>query len=256
MVRTVERVAPEASPMDAAIAANSPRFMQVVEKQLAIDEKARTVTMLISREVVDRDNEMVLLRGIDLDAFRKNPVVLFMHDPSAVIGKAESITVRKRDHRHEMIGKVLFAETDTAEEVFQLVKGGFLSGASLALSNRSLEMRHVTPDDIRKNPELADADVIITKGELIEFSVVSIPANQEALATAVSKGLVNHTKRFFETLYRPDRRVARPVVRRVKMPVVRVAPETPKHTIRRVGTTKADQETMVRRVAAYRAGRI
>lgn len=251
MVQVVERVASRASPMDDAIAANAPRLLPVIQKQLSLDEDARAVTMLISREVVDRDNEMVILRGIDLGPFRKNPVVLFMHDPSTVIGKAETITIRKRGGRHEMIGKVIFAETDTAEEVFQLVKGGFLSGASLALSNRSLEIRHVTPQDIRKNPELAEAERIIVKGELIEFSVVSIPANQEALATAVSKGLVNHTRRFFETLYR-----TKGVVRPVKMPVVRVALQTPNHTIRRVGTTKADQERMVRRVAAYRAGRI
>lgn len=254
MVRTVEKVTARDRMLDAAfddMRAYSPRLCPIVQKQLTVDEESRSATMLISREVVDRDREMVRLRGIDLEGFRKNPVVLFLHDPAALIGKAASVKVRRRDGRNEMIGKVIFAETELAEEVFQLVKGDFIRGASLALNNRTLKIRAVTPGDVRKQPELADADRIIEEGELIEFSIVTIPANQDALASAVSKGIVNHTRPFLEPILRRIR-----LVQKAARFVERVAPEEAARTVERVGTPEADPEKLVRRAIAYRAGRI
>lgn len=254
MVQTVERVSGRQRLVDAAfddMRSNPPRLCPIVQKQLTVDEETRSATMLISREVVDRDRELVRLRGIDLEGFRKNPVVLFMHDPAALIGKAESVKVRRRDGRNEMIGKVIFAETDLAEEVFQLVKGDFIRGASLALSNRTLKIRAVTPDDIRKQPELADADRIIEEGELIEFSIVTIPANQEALSSAISKGIVKHTRPFLEQILARNR-----FVRKAGTLVERVAPERAIPMVERVSDPKPDPEKLIRRAIAYRAGRI
>lgn len=254
MVQMVQRVTGRERVVEAAfedMRSHPPRLCPIFQKQLGVDEDSRSATMLISREVVDRDRELVRLRGIDLEGFRKNPVVLFLHDPAALIGKAESVKVRRRDGRNEMIGKVLFAETELAEEVFQLVKGDFIRGASLALNNRTLKIRAVTPADVRKQPELADADRIIEEGELIEFSIVTIPANQDALASAVSKGIVKHTRPFLEEILRRTR-----FVQKAATFVERVAPHEAARTVARVGGPEADPEKLVRRAIAYRAGRI
>ncbi|MHC4564073.1 MAG: hypothetical protein ACYS8X_15050, partial [Planctomycetota bacterium] len=46
----------------------------------------------------------------------------------------------------------------------------------------SKESHEPTPDDIKKRAELAEARRIIDKWELLEFSIVPVPANPEALA--------------------------------------------------------------------------
>jgi hypothetical protein len=145
-----------------------------------INEEERTVVATISTGVVDRDSEVLSPKGVILDSFIDNPVVPWSHqtfDPP--IGKA--IWIKPGNKR--ITAKVKFAMTERAEEVWQLFKGGFLRAFSVGF--RPLEGHRPTPDDIRKNPDLAEAHFIFTKWELLEFSPVTVPANPEALATAV-----------------------------------------------------------------------
>ena len=145
-----------------------------------INEEERSVVATISTGVVDRDSEVLSPKGAVLDDFVKNPVVPWSHqtfDPP--IGKA--LWIKKGTKR--ITAKVKFAMTERAEEVWQLFKGGFLKAFSVGF--RPLEGHRPTPEDIKKNPDLAEAHFIFTKWELLEFSPVTVPANPEALVTAV-----------------------------------------------------------------------
>lgn len=238
----------------------------VVCKTLGVDEEKREVTNVISREVVDRDREIVLVRGLGLDNFRKNPVVFFMHDPLALIGKSLSQKLRRRAGVNEMLAVTKFAETPLANEVFELQKGDFMRGASVGLNMRTMEMRDVTPDDVRKNADFADAQAFIVKAELLEYSIVTVPANPDALTAALNKGIIKLT----EPILEPWLRAA---VRRTKPKFVRVLPPTPiKVDVAGPGTVKvvtapaapticklspADTEAKVIQLATdYNAGRI
>lgn len=140
----------------------------------------RTVTAIISTSAVDRDKEVVVARGIDFEQYLKNPVVLWAHNSwDTPIGKAMWL---KRTGK-KIIAKIKFADTDKAEEVYQLYKGGFLSAFSIGFI--PTKRKQPEPDDIKKNPDWADARMIIEKSELLEFSAVPVPANPEALVTAV-----------------------------------------------------------------------
>ncbi len=174
----------------------------VYVKTLGVDDKERTVTNVISREVPDRDREVVRVRGLDLDNFRKNPVVFFMHDPVSVIGKSLWQKIRRRANVNEMIALTKFAETPLANEVFELQKGDFLRGASVGLNMRTMVMKEIKAADVRKNPDLAEADFFIDEAELLEYSIVSVPANPDALTAAVDKGLVKLTEPILEPLLR------------------------------------------------------
>ena len=147
-----------------------------------VDEDEGTVTAIISTDAVDRDKEVLLPKGADIENFLKNPVVLWVHNSSAMpIGKA--LWIKKS--RKKITAKVKFAKTELGQEVFEMFKGGFLNAFSVGFIIK--KSHQPTPDEIRKKPELADAWRIFDEWELLEFSVVPVPANQEALATAVKK---------------------------------------------------------------------
>jgi HK97 family phage prohead protease len=160
-------------------------FKQFISTDTKVDSDERTVTAVISTGDVDRDREVLLPKGIVLEPFKKNPVVLWAHDYyGAPIGRAQWVT-RKGN---KITAKVEFAETEQATEVYELFKGGFLNAFSVGF--KPLKSHQPTPDEIKKKPEWAEAWRIFDEWELLEFSVVPVPANAEALALAVkTKGL-------------------------------------------------------------------
>ena len=155
-------------------------FKQFTAEDTKIDSEERTITAVISTGAVDRDREVLVPGGIIVENFMKSPVVLWAHDYSDTpIGKAMWI----KKGREKITAKFTFAETDKAEEVYQLFKGGFLNAFSVGFN--PLEASQPTPDEVKSKPAWAEARRIFRKWELLEFSAVPVPANPEALAVAV-----------------------------------------------------------------------
>ncbi len=145
-------------------------------------EGERAVISVISSEIVDRDREVMLVKGLDLKWYRKNPVVMYGHSHVGLpIGKNQWI----RKDKGRVMAKTIFATEDQnplAEQVYQLFKGGFLRAWSVGFI--VLESRDPKPDEF-EDPVTR----VITKWVLLEYSAVPVPANMEALTTAVGKGL-------------------------------------------------------------------
>lgn len=236
-------------------ASPSVRLAPISKGRVQVDEDTRTIRGVITSEDIDRDGEVVLTKGLDLENFQKNPVVLFMHDPFAVIGKSTFQKTRKRQGRNEMFADTVFAETTLAQEVFELSKGEFLRGISIGMNFRSMERRAPTPKEIKSRPELAEAEAIIEKAEMIEFSFVSIPANQEALTTAVNKGFIKETERHFEPFIKavvdanPRKK---PFVRVVRQRSIEVVPP---RMVERISLTKGELDRMISIGIALAMGR-
>lgn len=136
-------------------------------------EDDRTIDFIISTAAKDRDGDTIDPKGWILTNFLKNPVVLFGHDSwSLPIGRAEN--VRIEDGALKASVKFASAEMNKlADSVFQMVKAGFLSATSVGFS----------PVEFKRG----DDGIQFIKQELLEFSIVPIPSNPEALVTA--KGL-------------------------------------------------------------------
>ncbi len=161
-----------------------------------VNEEERTVTAIISTDTIDRDHEVLKPSGVILDNFIKNPVVPWSHNAGEPpIGKA--IWIKKGNKR--ITAKVKFAMTDRATEVWELFKGGFLKAFSVGF--RPLKGHVPTPDDIKKNPDLAEAHFIFDEWELLEFSPVTVPANAEALATAIKSKAITLSKELQDELH-------------------------------------------------------
>jgi HK97 family phage prohead protease len=128
----------------------------------------------ISTGSVDRDNDTIAVGGWKMDNYRKNPVVLWAHDYSALpVGKALSVNVEG----DKLVSVMEFADHDMANTVMRLVDGGFLRATSVGFR----------PMKYALNEERRGFDFM--EQELLEFSIVPVPANAEALIEARSAGV-------------------------------------------------------------------
>src|SRR5215471_17345227 len=162
----------------------------------AVDSKARTIRFVASDESVDRYGDIIRASGWQLDNFRNNPVLLFAHDSrQPPVGQVPSIEVVGT----ELIADCLFrpeGDSQLSDDVWRAVEGGFLRAASVGF----------TPTGPIN--ELVDSagnwtGYEFTSQELLELSVVPVPANPQALAVAKSLGIADATARL---LFTPDPR--------------------------------------------------
>lgn len=143
-------------------------FASQVEKAGA----ARTLTFTISTSNVDRAGDTVSVAGWDLAAYKSNPVVLWSHDVRALpIGRA----TRVWPEGDKLKATAEFMPADLsrqADQVYRMLTGGWLSAVSVGF--RPLKWKWAE-DPTRK------FGIDFERAELLEFSVVNVPANAFAL---------------------------------------------------------------------------
>lgn len=121
---------------------------------------------VITTSSTDRYNESIDTTGIDTSSYMNNPVVLYGHDYEGLpIGKAIKLTEQKNKIKARF--QLAVEEYPFAATVYAMVKAGYLNAVSIG--GRVLEWS----EDYRT----------ILKMEMVEFSIVPVPANPEALIT-------------------------------------------------------------------------
>jgi HK97 family phage prohead protease len=155
-----------------AAAAGTAPADSVLRKQFVSSiEKASdsSRTFVVSTAAADRDNDCVAVDGWQLENYKKNPVILFAHDYSSLpIGKCTNI----RTLKGKLVADCEFADHDMAKTVLKLVDGGFLNATSVGFRPIKYAM-----NEARKGMDFSEQ-------ELLEFSIVPVPANPEALIVA------------------------------------------------------------------------
>lgn len=160
------------------------QFIPDEVKQVGSDDD-RTFRFTISTGSVDRDKDTLAVKGWELGNFRKNPVVLFAHDSRRPpIGRAAKIFVEGNSLKAD--AEFMDSDTDIsgfADTIFRMVKGGFLKTTSVGFLPIEFEFVSSKDDEDRVG------GIDFLKQELLEFSIVPVPANPDALIQARSKGI-------------------------------------------------------------------
>ena len=148
------------------------------------DEAERTITMCGSTETADRVGDVVKMAGVDLENYKKNPIILFNHDYDKPIGKALDVQVIDS----KLIFKIQFADTDFGREIYYLLKNGYMNASSIGFIGKEYE-----PNDF--------GGLTFTKIELLELSIVSVPCNPSAIVQ-LRKDFMEHkvSKDLYEAL--------------------------------------------------------
>ncbi|MHB8816555.1 MAG: HK97 family phage prohead protease [Steroidobacteraceae bacterium] len=147
------------------------RFVGQLE-QLSDDE----VAGIAISSGVKLDGDEWVPANVSLTTYERNPVALRDHDPSRVIGTASAIGLTP--DKNAIAIRIRFAPlgiSAVADEARGLAKAGILKGISAGIN--PLEWEPLGSGEWGRR---------ITKSELLEVSLVAIPADSDALITARS----------------------------------------------------------------------
>lgn len=143
----------------------------------------RTIRFCISSEVVDRDGDILIAKGCDFTNFEKNKVFLPFHNSRDFpLGKVTNYWVEEKSVYADVYFPTieeLSSDPNNASEKAKLVdftyhcyKTGMLNAVSVGFIAKEF------------TPNKETGGSIINKWELLEFSAVCVPANQDAIAQA------------------------------------------------------------------------
>ena len=154
---------------------------EMLRKNAAYAEplNGRAIKYTISTGSVDREGDTVAVSGWQLGAFKTNPVVLWGHQAGELpIGKCTAIGVEGGALKAvvEFVPADMPAIGPLAEAVLRMSRDGFLSATSVGFRPLQFELAKDRDDGQSWFPPID-----FLKQDLLEFSIVSIPANPEAL---------------------------------------------------------------------------
>ena len=126
---------------------------------------------VLSDESVDRMGDVIRADGWDLAAFRKNPIALMGHSHEHILGVWENVRVEGK----QLLGRLKLAKPGTSELV---------DTVRSLIDQRILKAVSVGFQPIEAEPRKSGGGFDFIKSALHEVSVVSVPANPNALAIA------------------------------------------------------------------------
>ena len=163
------------------------------------DEKERSFLAVASTEVVDRDGDILRANGWKLKHFKQNPVVLLFHN-------AHDFPIAKSVETYTEDGKLLFRPkfatkemNPMAEYAWQMYKNKFMRAFSVRFD--PIKWTEIEPEDGEKS-DAWSRGIEYKSQELLEISMVNIPANPEAIKSPlmhdfiVKSFIVGNSKRF------------------------------------------------------------
>lgn len=157
------------------------RFKNFQAKQTTQDKPIKFVA---STANPDRYGDVVDQKGWDLRAYNRNPVVLFNHNPSQMpIGKGKAYV----ENDQLMLEVEFDQKDDMAKTIEQKVRDGYINAVSVGFQPSKTIARSSLPAD---HPYHGKSGSYFQSSELLEVSIVTIPANNEAtLSKQFSRGI-------------------------------------------------------------------
>lgn len=140
-------------------------------------------TFVVSTPEVDRYGTIIIPSGIDYTAYLHNPIVLAQHNADEwPIGRCLGFAMNGENLEATL---QLHRITDDACEVADLVAAGYVKAVSVGIIPKESEEQTIDGKTV----------IVYTKSELVEFSVVSIPANRQSLIKKSVKDLFKSLKK-------------------------------------------------------------
>lgn len=155
-------------------------------------EKAFT-TFLASSDVEDRYGDVVAQDSWRLANYKKNPIILVDHYYSveAIVGRATEMKVAPIEGAAEGAGQnglYLTVEWDLGcalgVEVAGKAERGFVNAGSVGFRSYKMTRRSGLPKD---HAMYSAEGYLLEENDLYEFSIVAVPANQEAIAQRAAR---------------------------------------------------------------------
>lgn len=146
------------------------------------DKLERSVLLTISDEGQDSHKSKIMPRGVDLKRHKSNPIVLFSHRADELpIGRALATYVDTTKSITRLRSVAEFVPGDMnpmGEAVFQMLQNRWIKGVSIGFRTLKAEADPEDPNGY-----------IVSRSELLEYSILSLPSNPRALQEARAHGV-------------------------------------------------------------------
>lgn len=217
---------------------------KAIQIKAADGANKRGFSCVLSSEIADREGEVVLIDGLNIENYKNNPVVMFAHGKDPNAGKVpvgKMVSLAKVDGK--LIGDAVLAERPEAhpkdaewlpDTLLSLIQQGCLNTVSIGFM--PIEGRKPTSEDFKAYGE--DCQMVTTKADLFELSLEPTQCNQDALITAVSKGLLPKKSKAYEG---EVKETPAPEPQKIVAEVAIAKPRKNKHAVR---VRVTDQERM------------
>lgn len=161
-----------------------------------VAEETRTVQFVISSDTKDRHRSVVNMEGWQLERFNMNPIIGYQHnvyggnmctpdDPDDVIGSGRA-WIEEVEGRKLLIGEVKFEPAEVnpkAEKIFRKVLNGSLRATSVGFMELG---QGEWKRELDANGKEIDRTYFFKGQELLEFSIVNIPSNPDAVSRSMA----------------------------------------------------------------------
>lgn len=146
------------------------------------EEKENDIfTFVVSTPEVDRYGTIIVPSGIDYTAYLANPIVLAQHDSDQwPIGRCLGFAMNGENLEATI---QIECVTDEGKKLTKLINAGYVKAVSVGIIPSEYEEQTIEGKKV----------TVYTKSELVEFSVVSVPANRQALLKKSLKTLLQES---------------------------------------------------------------
>jgi len=163
----------------------TPRTRRVPDKvvhKTVVSEETKGLEFILSDATPDRYDDIIMTDGWELANFKKNPIALFAHSGSFPIGKWKNVRIEDNALRGTL-DLAPEGTSDRIDEIRRLVDADILRAVSVGFTPIEYEERKGDTYGL-----------VYTEQELVECSLVSVPANPSALIQAKSLGISADTQ--------------------------------------------------------------
>lgn len=202
-------------------------FRANVRGRNSVDREARTVEHVASDESADRMGDVIRVKGWELGPFKENAVLLRYHNnESPPLGKVLEARKDRSGDTPALVTRSQFFEdakqNDEGRLLAMLVLDGDMPAVSVGFL--PLETTYVEDEEERRELGLGRFGVVFERAELLELSVVTVPANANALmrkidalakSGAVGESLARATQELVQREFVPSTRTVVAVPRRI-----------------------------------------
>lgn len=161
--------------------------------ELTKADKADAYSFVASDESEDRHGDRIIAKGWDLSKYKRNPIVLFGHDSYMPVGYSSRTAVEGK----KLVADIVLAKDGTSEFIDTLRK---LIDQKIVRAV-SVGFRALAEPTIIRDAEDHITGFEFNGTELMEISLVSVPANSNALRLSKSWGV---SERTINRLFAPD----------------------------------------------------
>lgn len=161
------------------------------------EEKENNIwSFVVSTPEVDRYGTIIIPSGIDYTAYMNNPIVLAQHDATRFpVGRCLGLYMNGENLEATVQVECI---TEEGRALNALIEAGYVKAVSVGIIPVESEEQTIDGNKVK----------VFTKSELVEFSIVSVPANRGALI----KRTFSETLSQFIQRYKEETRMLTPEI--------------------------------------------